>query len=100
MLIFFDAQIIMKKYSLLFLFVFLSFSFIHSQDIVVTGQLIGEDIDEFLPYATISVSNDASQSETLQKFATDDKGFFTSKMKPGSYFFHSNMLVRELLYKK
>ena len=85
-LIFFDTQFIMKKYSLLFLFVFLSFSFTHSQDIVVTGQLIGEDIDEFLPYATISVSNDASQSETLQKFATDDKGFFTSKMKPGSYF--------------
>lgn len=91
----------MRKYLLSFLFILLSFSFVYSQDVVVKGQLMGEDTDEFLPFATITVSEDANQVNTLQKFATDDKGFFSSKLKPGNYFFAfqyvgKNTLVKEV----
>ena len=64
----------------------LSISFVQTQDVVVKGQLLGEEANEFLPFATISVSKDADQKNAVQKFATDDKGFFSSKLKPGNYF--------------
>ena len=76
----------MRKYLLSSLFILLSFSYVYSQDVIVKGQLMGEETNEFLPFATISVSEDANQNNTLQKFATDDKGFFSAKMKPGNYF--------------
>ncbi len=76
----------MKKYLLSFLLLLLSISFLQSQDVVVKGQLMGEEANEFLPYATISVSNDANQKNAVKKFATDDKGYFSSKLKPGNYF--------------
>ncbi|MGV8963653.1 MAG: TonB-dependent receptor domain-containing protein [Candidatus Saccharimonadaceae bacterium] len=90
----------MKKY-LVSLFLFISLSFSFSQDVVVKGQLFGQEDNEFLPFATISVSKDASQKVILQRFATDDKGFFSSKFKPGSYFFAfqyvgKNTLVKEV----
>lgn len=77
----------MKKYLVsLLIFVSLSLSFSFSQDIVIKGQLLGTETNEFLPFATISVSKDANQKNILQRFATDDKGFFSSKLKPGTYF--------------
>ena len=76
----------MKKYLLSFMLLLLSISFVQSQDVVVKGQLLGEEANEFLPFATISVSKDADQKNAVQKFATDDKGFFSSKLKPGNYF--------------
>lgn len=76
----------MKKHLLLFLFVSFTFSFVYAQDVVVKGQLVGEEANEFLPFATISVSKDANQKEILNRFATDEKGFFSSNLKPGDYF--------------
>jgi hypothetical protein len=43
----------MRKYLLSFLLILISFSFVHAQDIVVKGQLLGEEPNEILPFATI-----------------------------------------------
>ncbi len=90
----------MKKYLLSFLFILMSFAFVQSQEVVLKGQLLGEETNEFLPFATISVSKDADQKNTLQKFATDDKGFFSSKLKPGKYFLVFQYVGKHTLVKE
>ena len=90
----------MKKYILSFLLLLLSISFVQSQDVVVKGQLIGEEANEFLPFATISVSKDANQKNAVQKFATDDKGYFSSKLKPGKYFLAFQYVGKTTLVKE
>ena len=90
----------MRKYLLSFLLILISFSFVHAQDIVVKGQLLGEEPNEFLPFATISVSKDANQKEILNRFATDEKGFFSSKLKPGDYFLAFQYVGKTTLVKQ
>lgn len=78
----------------------MSFTQLYSQNIVVRGQLLGEEVNEFLPYATISVSKDRTQKNVLSRFATDDKGFFSSKLKPGSYFLAFQYVGKSTLVKE
>ena len=89
----------MKKLFLL-LFLIISFGFAHSQETLVKGQLFGEADNEFLPYATISVSKDANQKNTVKKFATDDKGFFQTKLTVGDYFLAFQYVGKNTLVKK
>lgn len=90
----------MRKYLLSLLFVSISLVFVQAQDAVVKGQMLGEGANEFLPYATISVSRDADQKNSLKKFATDDKGFFSSTLLPGSYFLSFQYVGKKTLVKE
>ncbi len=90
----------MNKYLLSFLFLLISFSFLQAQDVVVKGQLLGQEANEFLPFATISVSKDANQKNILNRFATDEKGFFSSKLKPGDYFLAFQYVGKNTLMKQ
>ena len=71
------------KRQILLLFLLISFGYAHSQETLVKGQLFGEAENEYLPYATISVSKDESMKNSIKKFATDDKGFFQTKLSVG-----------------
>lgn len=64
----------------------MSFSYTYSQGSLVKGQLFGEGENEFLPFATITVSKDADQKKALKKFATDEKGLFQTNLSEGDYF--------------
>lgn len=69
------------------LFILISLSYSYSQISTVKGRLFGEEIDEFLPYATISVYKDAEQKNVVHRLATDEKGSFSTKLREGNYFF-------------
>lgn len=88
------------KRQFLVLFLLMSFLYAHSQETLVKGQLFGEDDNEFLPYATISVSKDESMKNTVKKFATDDKGFFQTKLSVGEYFMAFQYVGKNTLVKK
>lgn len=92
-----------RQFLLLLLLMFITFA--HSQETLVKGQLLGEAENEFLPYATISVSKDASQKNAIKKFATDEKGFFQTKLSEGDYFLAfqyvgKNTFVKEISVSK
>lgn len=89
----------MKKYFTLLLLL-ISFTFAYSQETLVKGQLFGEDENEFLPFATISVSKDANQEVATKKFATDDKGFFQTKLSAGDYFLAFQYVGKNTLVRK
>ena len=89
----------MRKY-IISLLVLMSFTYAYSQDIVVKGQLIGEEENEFLPFATISVSKDANINTTTTKFATDEKGFFSTKLSFGEYYLAFQYVGKNTLIKK
>ena len=89
----------MRKY-ILSLLVLMSFTQMYAQNIVVKGQLVGEEANEFLPFATISVSKDKAQKNVLSRFATDDKGFFSSKLNPGNYFLAFQYVGKSTLVKE
>lgn len=89
----------MKKQFLL-LFLIISFGFAQSQETLVKGQLFGEADNEFLPYATISAAKDANLKNTIKKFATDDKGFFQTKLPVGDYFLAFQYVGKNTLVKK
>ncbi len=89
----------MRKY-FISLLILMSFTYVQSQDIVVKGQLFGEGENEFLPFATISVSKDAGQKHTLKKFATDEKGFFKTNLTEGDYFLAFQYVGMNTLVKK
>ena len=89
----------MRKY-FISLLILMSFTYAQSQDIVVRGQLFGESENEFLPFATISVSKDAAQKHTLKKFATDEKGFFKTNLTEGDYFLAFQYVGMNTLVKK
>lgn len=76
----------MKQHLLLALFILLT-SAASAQNITVKGQLIDEAGDQPLPYATISVAHEASPDNSIKKFATDEKGNFTSSLQSGNYLF-------------
>ena len=76
----------MKQHLLLALFILLT-SAASAQNITVKGQLIDEVGDQPLPYATISVAHEASPDNSIKKFATDEKGNFTSSLQSGNYLF-------------
>ena len=78
----------------------MSFTYSYSQDTTVKGQLFGEEENEFLPFATISVSKDANQKSATKKFATDEKGFFQTKLSEGDYFFAFQYVGKNTLVKK
>jgi outer membrane receptor protein involved in Fe transport len=88
----------MKKY-FISLLVLMSFTYVYSQDVVVKGQLFGESENEFLPYATISVSKDVDLKTITKKFATDDKGFFSTKLSVGDYFLAFQYVGKNTLVK-
>lgn len=89
----------MKKY-FISLLVLMSFTYVYSQETLVKGQLFGEGENEFLPYATISVSKDANQKITSKKFATDDKGFFQTTLSAGDYFLAFQYVGKNTLVRK
>ena len=88
------------KRQFLLLFLLISFGYAHSQETLVKGQLFGEAENEYLPYATISVSKDESMKNSIKKFATDDKGFFQTKLSVGEYFLAFQYVGKNTLVKK
>ncbi len=88
------------KRQFLLLFLLISFGYAHSQETLVKGQLFGEAENEYLPYATISVSKDESMTNSIKKFATDDKGFFQTKLSVGEYFLAFQYVGKNTLVKK
>ena len=88
------------KRQFLLLFLLISFGYAHSQETLVKGQLFGEAENEYLPYATISVSKDESMKNSIKKFATDDKGFFQTKYSVGEYFLAFQYVGKNTLVKK
>ena len=73
------------KHFLLSIFILLAATAL-SQNITVKGKIIDEANEQPLPYATISVANETSDAP-IKKFATDDKGNFTTDLKDGNYVF-------------
>ena len=90
----------MKKYILSLLFILSSLILLHAQSVVVKGQMLGEGPNEILPYATISVSKDADLKSSIKKFATDDKGYFSSKLDSGGYFLSFQYVGKKTLIKE
>ena len=78
----------------------MSFTYAYSQETLVKGQLFGQEENEFLPFATISVSKDANQKHVSKKFATDEKGFFETKLLVGDYFIAFQYVGKNTLVKK
>ncbi|NLZ94379.1 MAG: TonB-dependent receptor [Bacteroidales bacterium] len=89
----------MKKCFIL-LFLLISFTYIYSQEVVVKGQLFGEAEDEFLPYATITVSKDAELTNSVKKLPTDGKGFFETKLLEGDYYLAFQYVGKTTLVKQ
>ena len=89
----------MKKYFIL-LFLLITFTFAYSQETLVKGQLFGEADNEFLPFATISVSKDADMINTVKKLPTDGKGFFKTELSEGNYFFAFQYVGKSTLVKQ
>lgn len=77
----------------------MSFSHLQAQEIVVKGQLFGEESDEYLPFATISVAKDSQLKDITKKFATDDKGFFKTELSSGDYFLAFQYVGKRTLVK-
>ena len=75
----------MRQYFILLLLL-ISFSYGYSQETLVKGRLFGEAEDEFLPFATITVSKDAEMATICEKLPTDGNGFFETKLSEGSYY--------------
>ena len=89
----------MKKYFILLLLL-ISFTYAYSQEALVKGQLFGEADNEFLPYATISVSRDAKMTTTVKKLPTDGKGFFKTELSEGDYFLAFQYVGKNTLVKQ
>ena len=89
----------MKKYFIL-LFLLITYTFAYSQETLVKGQLFGEADNEFLPFATISVSKDADMINTVKKLPTDGKGFFKTELSEGNYFFAFQYVGKSTLVKQ
>ena len=89
----------MKKYFILLLLL-ISFTYAYSQEALVKGQLFGEADNEFLPYATISVSKDAKMTTTVKKLPTDGKGFFKTELSEGDYFLAFQYVGKNTLVKQ
>ena len=89
----------MKKYFILLLLL-ISFTYAYSQEALVKGQLFGEGDNEFLPYATISVSKDAKMTTTVKKLPTDGKGFFKTELSEGDYFLAFQYVGKNTLVKQ
>ncbi len=89
----------MKKY-FISLLILMSFTYAYSQQTLVKGQLYGESENEFLPFATISVSKDANQENSIKKFATDEKGLFQTMLPEGSYFLAFQYVGKSTLVKQ
>lgn len=58
-----------------------------AQNISVSGKLIDEADNSHLPYATISVAEESNPAVAVKKFATDDKGNFSTSLESGKYKF-------------
>lgn len=88
------------KRQILLLSLLLSFAYTYSQETIVKGQLFGEEDNEFLPYATITVSKDANIASTVKKLPTDAKGFFKTELSEGNYFLAFQYVGKSTLVKE
>ncbi|MCE5206133.1 MAG: TonB-dependent receptor [Porphyromonadaceae bacterium] len=75
----------MKQTFILFLFL-LSLN-LTAQNVTVNGKLVSAIDHDPLPYATISVSREASPANSIKKFATRENGSFSTSLAPGKYLF-------------
>ena len=89
----------MRQYFILLLLL-ISFSYGYSQEALVKGQLFGEGEDEFLPFATITVSKDAEMTTTVKKLPTDGNGSFETKLSEGNYYFAFQYVGKATLVKQ
>lgn len=60
---------------------------VFAQTTAVKGQLIGASDKQPLPFATISVAESSAAQVSVKKFATDDKGDFSTTLQAGNYIF-------------
>ncbi|MDD3502393.1 MAG: carboxypeptidase-like regulatory domain-containing protein, partial [Candidatus Cloacimonetes bacterium] len=89
----------MRQY-LILLLLLISFSYGYSQETLVKGRLFGEADDEFLPFATITVSKDAEMTTTVKKLPTDGNGSFETKLSEGNYYFAFQYVGKATLVKQ
>lgn len=89
----------MRQYFILLLLL-ISFSYGYSQETLVKGRLFGEADDEFLPFATITVSKDAEMTTTVKKLPTDGNGSFETKLSEGNYYFAFQYVGKATLVKQ
>lgn len=75
----------MKQTFILF-FLLLSIS-LAAQNVIVNGKLVSAADHDPLPYATISVSREATPANNLKKFSTREDGSFSTTLTPGKYLF-------------
>ncbi len=74
------------KQTFILLFFLLSLS-LTAQNVFVNGKLVSASYHDPLPYATISVSREATPANSLKKFATREDGSFSTTLTPGKYLF-------------
>ena len=58
-----------------------------AKNVTVGGKLISASDQKPLPFATISVSLEASPENNIKKFATREDGTFSTTLSPGKYIF-------------
>ena len=74
------------KQALILFFFLLSLS-LTAQNVTVNGKLVSAADRDPLPYATISVSREATPANAIKKFATREDGTFATTLSPGKYLF-------------
>lgn len=75
----------MKKLSTLLFFCFVAF--VTYAQTTIKGQVIDATDKKPLPYATITVLNESDMKKPIKKFASDEKGNFSTTLQSGKYVF-------------
>lgn len=71
-----------------------------AKNVTVGGKLISASDQKPLPFATISVSLEASPENNIKKFATREDGTFSTTLSPGKYIFLFHFVGMDDLTKK
>src|SRR5690554_5118965 len=67
-------------------------SVIAAQPVTVKGKLVSASDKEPLPYATISIADEANPRVSIKKLATQEDGAFSTSIEPGKYVFTFNFV--------
>ncbi len=67
-------------------------SVIAAQPVTVKGKLVSASDKEPLPYATISIAEEANPRVSIKKLATQEDGAFSTSIEPGKYVFTFNFV--------
>ncbi len=74
----------MKQALMLLYFLVISGALV-AQSVTVKGKLVSESDKNELPYATVSVAEEAAPAHSIKKMATKQDGTFSTTLSPGTY---------------